>query len=80
MKSASGDAPPSQDSKPSSMQYTWMFEGNNAPTKQLDALLRAIAHHIFVIEHCRPPSLVCFLEPPTWLPANGNFVSDARDR
>lgn len=28
------------------LQYEYMFESNKSPTKQLDALLRAIARHL----------------------------------
>ncbi|TQV96399.1 hypothetical protein V2A60_003193 [Cordyceps javanica] len=39
--------PPSGGTTPgSAVQYCYMFEGDKRPTKQLDALLRAIARHI----------------------------------
>ncbi|KAK3187160.1 hypothetical protein K4F52_004063 [Lecanicillium sp. MT-2017a] len=43
--------PPSDGATPGSgigpdVQYVYMFEENKRPTKQLDALLRAISHHI----------------------------------
>jgi len=41
MSTSGSDATPG-----AALQYSYMFETNNAPTKQLDALLRAIARHI----------------------------------
>ncbi|ODA79445.1 hypothetical protein RJ55_05038 [Drechmeria coniospora] len=38
----------SDETPASAVEYVYMFERNNAPTKQLDALLRAIARHIIV--------------------------------
>lgn len=38
---------PSSDASPdSAVQYAYMFEKDKGPTKQLDALLRAIARHV----------------------------------
>lgn len=34
------------DSKSQSSYYGYLFETNKSPTRTLDALLRAIAHHI----------------------------------
>lgn len=43
------------DSVPgSAVQYAYMFEKNKGPTKQLDALLRAIARHTVGLE---PPPI-----------------------
>lgn len=46
--------PPSDGATPGSgigpdIQYVYMFEENKRPTKQLDALLRAISHHIVCV-------------------------------
>ncbi|PHH68397.1 hypothetical protein CDD83_6130 [Cordyceps sp. RAO-2017] len=42
-------ATPDSGSQPgAAVQYAYMFEPNKGPTKQLDALLRAIARHIIV--------------------------------
>lgn len=43
----------------SAVQYCYMFEGDKRPTKQLDALLRAIAMHI--VSHQTPHSPPVFL-------------------
>ncbi|KAL3958471.1 hypothetical protein ACCO45_006633 [Purpureocillium lilacinum] len=43
MSTSGSDATPG-----AALQYSYMFETNNAPTKQLDALLRAIARHIIL--------------------------------
>ncbi|KAH0595383.1 hypothetical protein MHUMG1_06558 [Metarhizium humberi] len=40
--------PPSDASPVSGVQYTYMFEKNKGPTKQLDALLRTIARHVIL--------------------------------
>ncbi|PNY23948.1 Uncharacterized protein TCAP_06118 [Tolypocladium capitatum] len=58
---------PHADATPgSAVQYAYMFEKDNAPTKQLDALLRAIARHI-ILElgdkndaHLTPSKLAAF--------------------
>ncbi|PHH82629.1 hypothetical protein CDD82_5355 [Ophiocordyceps australis] len=42
MAASTGSASP----PPPPMEYAYMFEKNKGPTKQLDALLRAIARHI----------------------------------
>ncbi|POR36116.1 Uncharacterized protein TPAR_03690 [Tolypocladium paradoxum] len=58
---------PNSDATPgSAVQYAYMFEKDNAPTKQLDALLRAIARHIILElgdkkdSHLTPAKLAAF--------------------
>ncbi|KHN95964.1 uncharacterized protein MAM_06069 [Metarhizium album ARSEF 1941] len=58
---------PSSDASPdSAVQYAYMFEKNKGPTKQLDALLRAIARHVMLEigektdNHLTPSKLAAF--------------------
>lgn len=50
VSSASAEASPG-----GSVEYRYMFEDNKSPTKQLDALLRAIARHIVRHRESTPP-------------------------
>ncbi|KAF5123894.1 hypothetical protein E5D57_011813 [Metarhizium anisopliae] len=58
---------PSSDASPdSAVQYAYMFEKDKGPTKQLDALLRAIARHVMLEigekadNHLTPSKLAAF--------------------
>jgi hypothetical protein len=57
---------PPPPTPPSTIQYAYMFEPNKSPTKQLDALLRAISRYICRElgdkndHHLTPPKLAAF--------------------
>jgi hypothetical protein len=55
-------SPPSGGATPgSALQYCYMFESDKRPTKQLDALLRAISIHI--VSRQTPHSPLVFARP-----------------